>query len=169
MGLSFYKMWDLVYEHHTDYYTIFTEELMMAVFWEESLFDNRRQIGWKAGAVGYGQVEPSSIWLANAWAKRDYAGDSSWQPQDVLVSERKAVQVSGRLLARYYEHFNSRQSALNAYAGAPNLSIPPRWLACENALLALGRSWVDSSADEPAIKAALKLAKPNSDPDVAFP
>ncbi len=169
MGLSFYKMWDLVYEHHTDYYTVFTEELMMAIFWEESLFSNMRQIGWKVGAVGYGQVEPSSISLANLWAKRDYPSDSNWTAQDVLSSERKAVQISGRLLARYYEHFKSRPKALNAYAGQPNLSIPPRWIQCESALVALGRSWVNSTTDEGAIKAALKLAKPNSDPNVAFP
>jgi hypothetical protein len=164
MGLSFSRMADLVNEHHWDYWQIFSDELILAIFWEESTFTNARQIGWKQGAVGFGQVEPSTVTLANLWAKSTYPSDCNWTPADILTSERKAVQITSRVLARYYEALGSVRSALNAYAGSSNLHIPPRWIHCGDAL----RSMSDYS-DTDAVKAALKLAKPNSDPDIAFP
>ncbi len=38
MGLSFEKMADLVDQHHWDYWQIFPDELLLAIFWEESTF-----------------------------------------------------------------------------------------------------------------------------------
>ncbi len=164
MGLSFRKMADLVYQYHWDYWEVFPDELILAIFWEESTFTNARQIGWKQGAVGFGQVEPSTVTLANLWARRDYPDDSNWTPGDILSSDRKAVQITSRVLARYYEALGTAGSALNAYAGATNRSIPPRWLQCRDALLAMS-----DYSDTAAVKAALRLAKPNSNPDAAFP
>lgn len=164
MGLSFDKMADLVNQYHWDYWQVFPDELLLAIFWEESTFTNARQIGWKQGAVGFGQVEPSTVTLANLWARRDYPDDSNWTPGEILSSERKAVQITSRVLARYYEALGSVQSALSAYAGSSNAGIPPRWIACRNKLVAMS-----DYSDTDAVKAALKLAKPNSDPDAAFP
>jgi hypothetical protein len=164
MGLSFDKMVDLVDQYHWDYWELFPDELLLAIFWEESAFTNARQIGWKQGAVGFGQVEPSTVTLANLWAEKKYPADCHWTPADILNSERKAVQITSRVLARYYEALGSPHAALNAYAGSSNLHIPPRWMHCCDKLVAM-----DDYSDEDAIKAALKLAKPNSDPDVAFP
>jgi len=157
-------MADLVNQHHWDYWEIFPDELILAIFWEESTFTNARQIGWKQGAVGFGQVEPSTVTLANLWARRDYPSDSNWTPADILASERKGVQITSRVLARYYEALGSVQSALNAYAGSSNAHIPPRWIQCRDALVA-----ISDYGDTAAVKAALKLAKPNSNPDAAFP
>jgi hypothetical protein len=164
MGLSFDRIVTLVDQYHWDYWRVFPDELVLAIFWEESTFTNARQIGWKQGAVGFGQVEPSTVTLANLWAQRDYPSDCSWTPADVLASERKAVQITSRVLARYYEALGSVGSALNAYAGSSNLHIPPRWIQCRDALVAMS-----DYGDTDAVKAALKLAKPNSDPDAAFP
>jgi hypothetical protein len=164
MGLSFDKMVDLVGQYHWDHCDVFPDELILAIFWEESTFTNARQIGWKQGAVGFGQVEPSTVTLANLWARRDYPNDSHWMPADILGSDRKAVQITSRVLSRYYEALGSVQSALNAYAGSSNLGIPPRWIRCRDALLAMS-----DYSDRDAVKAALKLAKPNSNPDAAFP
>ncbi len=102
--------------------------------------------------------------LANLWARGKYPGDANWTPAEILMSERKGVQITSRVLARYYEALGSVQSALNAYAGTSNLHIPPRWIHCRDKLLAMS-----DYDDQDAVKAALKLAKPNSDPDVAFP
>jgi hypothetical protein len=164
MGLDFYKMADLVNQYHWDYWQIFPDELLLAIFWEESTFTNARQIGWKQGAVGFGQVEPSTVTLANLWAQRDYPDDCHWTPGDILTSDKKAVQITSRVLARYYEALGSMQSAINAYAGSSNASIPPRWIQCRDALAAMS-----DYGDTGAVKRALKLAKPNSDPDAAFP
>ena len=163
MGLNFYDMVDLVNKYHWDNWQEFPDELILAIFWEESTFTNGRQIGWKQGAVGFGQVEPSTVTLANIWAKRDYPSDANWTPADILTSDRKGVQITSRVLARYYEALGSVDSALNAYAGSSNLHIPPRWKKCRDALLAMS-----DYSDSDAVKAALKLAKPNSDPDAAF-
>jgi hypothetical protein len=164
MGLSFEDMADLVDQYHLDYWHIFPDELLLAIFWEESTFTNARQIGWKQGAVGFGQVEPSTVTLANIWARRDYPSDCKWTPADILNDDRKAVQITSRVLARYYEALGTVQSALNAYAGSSNLHIPPRWIQCQNKLVAMS-----DYGDTDAVNAALKLAKPNSNPDVAFP
>jgi hypothetical protein len=163
MGLNFYAMSDLVDQYHWDYWQIFPDELILAIFWEESTFTNARQIGWKQGAVGFGQVEPSTVTLANIWAKQNYPADCNWTPADILTSDRKGVQITSRVLARYYEALGSVDSALNAYAGSSNLHIPPRWKKCRDALVAMS-----DYSDSDAVKAALKLAKPNSDPDAAF-
>jgi hypothetical protein len=164
MGLSFDKMADLVNQHHWDHCEVLPDELILAIFWEESTFTNARQIGWKQGAVGFGQVEPSTVTLANLWAQRDYPGDCNWTPNDILTSDRMAVQITSRVLSRYYEALGTVHSALNAYAGSSNLDIPPRWCKCRDALLAMS-----DYSDHDAVKAALKLAKPNSDPNAAFP
>ncbi len=163
MGLNFYTMADLVDKYHLDYWQNFPDELILAIFWEESNFANARQIGWKQGAVGFGQVEPSTVTLANIWARDNYPSDCNWTPADILTSDRKGVQITSRVLARYYEALGSVDSALNAYAGSSNLHIPPRWKKCRDALVAMS-----DYSDEDAVKAALKLAKPNSDPDSAF-
>ena len=76
----------------------------------------------------------------------------------------KAVQITSRVLARYYEALGSVHAALGAYAGASNADIPPRWTKCRDALMAMS-----DYGDSGAVKAALKLAKPNSNPDAAFP
>jgi hypothetical protein len=163
MGLTFDKMADLVNRYHWDYWQIFPDELILAIFWEESTFTNARQIGWKQGAVGFGQVEPSTVTLANLWAQRDYPDDCHWTPGGILTSERLAVQITSRVLARYYEALGSKHNALNAYAGTSNADIPPRWIKCQNALAAMS-----DYSDTKAVVAALKLAKPNSDPSAAF-
>jgi hypothetical protein len=163
MGMNFYDMLDLVDKNHWDYWQIFPDELILAIFWEESTFTNARQIGWKQGAVGFGQVEPSTVTLANIWAQQNYPADCNWTPADILTSDRKGVQITSRVLARYYEALGSVDSALNAYAGSSNLHIPPRWKKCRDALVAMS-----DYSDSDAVKAALKLAKPNSDPDAAF-
>jgi hypothetical protein len=164
MGLSFSDMADLVDKYHWDYWQVFPDELILAIFWEESTFSNARQVGWKQGAVGFGQVEPSTVTLANIWAKRDYPDDCHWTPAEILSSERKGVQITSRVLARYYEALGSVGSALNAYAGSKNAHIPPHWIRCRDSLAAM-----TDYGDTDAVKAALKLAKPNSDPDIAFP
>ena len=86
MGLSFDKMADLVNQYHWDHWDVFPDELILAIFWEESTFTNARQIGWKQGAVGFGQVEPSTVTLANLWAQRDYPDDCHWTPSEILSS-----------------------------------------------------------------------------------
>jgi hypothetical protein len=44
-------------------------ELLIAVFWEKTLFENKRGVG---RAVGFGQVQPSTITVVNRfWEKQD--------------------------------------------------------------------------------------------------
>ena len=52
MSLSFNDMWDLIQTNHSP--SMFSCELLVGIFWEETMFTNRRQL--HGPAVGFGQL-----------------------------------------------------------------------------------------------------------------
>jgi hypothetical protein len=168
--ITFAHMWKLVINNYSTYFgkyqTIFTPEIMIAILWEESLFDNTVQQGG-GPAVGFGQVEKQEIPKVNAWFGTTFADDGS----DVLHHEAQGVQLAGLMLAMLYEVqikkgnlTNPRDVALLNYAGYPsNQNIPPKWKSCENELLKLGIRAAPikflSDSDVKNIKRALTFAR----------
>jgi hypothetical protein len=157
--------------------TVFTPELLTAIFWEESGFQNIPQMGG-GPAVGFGQVERATIKMVNK------AFNMNFTPEKILADDGLSVQIASYTLSLLLRSTRNKLAALNGYAGASanpaNAPIPGRWLECEKQLLAVHAS--DRSADgtsaferltyvlsAAAIKKALKAAKPSSNPDVAFP
>ena len=167
--IAFTQMWNLIQNNYSTYFgkyrTVFTPELMAAIFWEETLFDNTSQTGG-GPAVGFGQVEKPEIPKINAWFGTTFNRDGS----DVLQNEAQGVQLAGLALARLYEvqlkngnNANPKEAALLNYAGYPsNQHIPPKWRACESRLLLLGlaSSPTLSATVTAKIKDALRLARP---------
>jgi hypothetical protein len=156
---------------------VFTPELLTAIFWEESGFQNIAQFGG-GPAVGFGQVERNTIQSVNK------AFRTNFTPHSVLANDVQSVQVASYTLSLFLKGSRHKLAALNGYAGAAanpaNAIIPSRWLDCERKLQAVHASdlvagstavyeqltYVSSAA---AIKTALKAAKPDSNPDLAFP
>jgi hypothetical protein len=168
--ITFAHMWKLVINNYSTYFgkyrSIFNPEIMIAIFWEESLFENAPQRGG-GPAVGFGQVEKQEISKINAWFGTTFNNNGS----DVLHNEAQGVQLSGLMLAMLYEVQvkkgnlkNPRDVALLNYAGYPsNQNIPPKWKNCETELLklALSPSYITtlSTSDVKSIKKALTFAR----------
>lgn len=140
-GCSFEYIWGLVQKNNGIIApTAFTPELMIAIFWEESLFNNTAQVG-SGTAVGYGQVEPAEFYRFNAKnlqspsaAMRGMAEEA--QRKGYLVhnlppvskaggqtmlngalSDEQAVQVAMALVRDMHERKRSRNGILQGYAG----------------------------------------------------
>jgi hypothetical protein len=160
-SITFQRMWTLIHNNNktffgqANYHTPekFPPELLVGIFWEETLFQNIRQVGNKGPlpGFGFGQVQPDAIRLVNLKWSTTFNVNGS----DILQNEEQSVQVAGLLLAKLWEdqvngvrlgkQINSpeqmRKAALFNYAGGTarpqNALIPPKWLSCMKALLAL--------------------------------
>jgi hypothetical protein len=134
-ALTFFEMWGLVLQNYNSnlcpddaFRQLVTPELLMALFWEETQFQNRRQIDFDHNdwlkrwtmpveakhnpngnhAVGFGQAERESIITVKALRPHRLAGlipDTDPQAIDVktvdgviLADDNKAVQIAWRLL-----------------------------------------------------------------------
>jgi len=180
--ISFVHMWQLIHQNYGTYFgkykSVFTPELMTAIFWEETLFENRTQ--FKGGpAVGFGQVERPEIKKINHRFNTTFNEDGS----DALTSEPQSVQLAGLALAAMYEAQlelvkkgkqimpAARHAALLNYAGYPkNQDKPPRWEFCERQLAPLHLGPPPIRLDGvlvPRVKAALRLSRPSNDADFA--
>src|SRR5450432_2396348 len=54
-SLPFVDMWDLVMRVHGNHNPAFPPSLLIGLFWEETMFTNRKQSG--GPAVGFGQLQ----------------------------------------------------------------------------------------------------------------
>ncbi len=165
--LSFQEMWDLIIRHYycelptecnpsskssncpssKELLEIFSPELLIAIFWEETGFRNIPQLLAKGcgPAVGFGQVQGatrekgnkiSSIFLAC-----DFCGTKPvWEPQEILCDDAKAVKITGMLLWRLYcLTGKNKEGALLNYAGNAGNNRQPLvngWIECEKTLKA---------------------------------
>src|SRR5262245_40660999 len=61
-GKSYLQMYDLIGRSRVQpLQDLFTDFLIMAICWEESMFNNKKQDG-SGTAVGFGQTEPGELW-----------------------------------------------------------------------------------------------------------
>ncbi|MBL8229074.1 MAG: hypothetical protein JNL98_11375 [Bryobacterales bacterium] len=141
-GCSFAYIWDLVQKNNGIIApTPFTPELMIAIFWEESLFNNIAQVD-TGTAVGYGQVEPAEFYRFNARNLQSQSPAMRAMGQDVqrkgylihnlppvaksasgktqlngALTDEQAVQVAMALVRDMHERKRSRKGILEGYAG----------------------------------------------------
>jgi len=149
MSLSFNDMWDLIQTNHSP--SMFSCELLVGIFWEETMFTNRRQL--HGPAVGFGQVEPTTMKAVN-----DYYG-TNYSETLILIDDGTSVSITSDVLSMFTDKGLSPMGALNAYAGVKarpaNQKKVTQWLACEKILKAGGTDDTDN------VRAALLAAEPN--------
>jgi hypothetical protein len=108
----------------------------------------------------------------------------SFTPAQILADDSASVLITSFTLSMLLTGTGSKMASLHGYAGSAarpeNKPIPGQWLNCERQLQAVHASdrvpgsaavferltYVTQAAE---IKRALKAAKPNSNPDLAFP
>ena len=121
-----------------DQFQVCSKELILAICWEESFFQNIQQLG--GPAIGYGQLEKDGRRIAN----QHFAGNPSdfsegvFTAPVILSSQQTSIRAISHCLAGLLDSLGSQAAALNGYAGVrqrpANAVIPPRWKACESAL-----------------------------------
>lgn len=135
---SAFVMLSLVNSFHTEQTGTFSKELILAICWEETFFQNIAQPG--GPAVGYGQLESSGRRIANQHLTGDpAAGEGAFSRSGILGSPQLSISAISHCLAGLFERLGfSKSAALNGYAGVKdrpeNAVIPPRWEACATAL-----------------------------------
>jgi Putative peptidoglycan binding domain len=191
MGIfkSFSEMVGLTLLNHRKPNQPFKHSMLLAIFWEETLFGNIAQTGGGPG-VGFGQVEHQNFfWLNQPPAIANGYQVPSVNTTTVAVDDNIAVQVTSCLLLHYFfasqTPAGAEQFAYESYAGAnlpaaqlaktptrvntraKRIAIIDGWKACSGALDALpgviGAQPVPAQGYvgdvEDKILAALKLAK----------
>lgn len=190
-GCSFEYLWNLVLKNNQIIApTPFTPELMMSIFWEESLFNNIAQVG-SGTAVGYGQVEPAEFYrfdakklnspnagmkqMAQAVQAKGYlvhnlppvAKNGNKTVLNGTLTDEQAVQVSMALVRDMHERGRSRKGILDGYAGvgftgpqADHLKGNGRQKVIDGWLRCEAKLIACNKSDADAVMLALQEAKP---------
>lgn len=137
-GRSYALMRWTVAERNRD--GIFSNELLLAIFWERSLFVNARQ----DGGAGFGRLQPAHIDALRREAGMDVSA------QRILMSDLLSVDATIAYLKLLTTRLNSRDAALVAFAGS-EVTVE-RWRRAERALCR-------AAGDESRIEQALSLAR----------
>ena len=155
---SAFVMLFLVNQFH-DQLQVCSRELILAICWEESFFQNIPQVG--GPAVGYGQLERDGRRIANQHLTRNLSDFSEgvFTAQAILASQQLSIRAVSHCLAGLFDALGSQEAALKGYAGVrarpANAVIPPRWKACERELQkALAAFPFDPIAFENALRKA---------------
>ncbi len=149
-SLTFGKMWALAERGNVlDTKGEFTTELLMAIFWEESMFKNIGQLDFESGgrmrAWGFGQVQVETMQMLNAlYAERRH----HYTPASVTGDQQTSVDMTIDYLRRLRTVLkaSTKRSILCMYgegkgeskASANTISTVNAWLNCESQLLAAG-------------------------------
>ena len=134
---SAFVMLFLVYLFH-DQFQVCSKELILAICWEESFFQNIQQLG--GPAVGYGQLEKDGRRIANQHFTGNLSdfSEGAFTAPAILSSQQTSVRAISHCLAGLFDRLGSQAAALDGYAGVrqrpANAAIPPRWKACERDL-----------------------------------
>jgi len=137
-AFSFQDMVDLAYANNMAMWQVFPDELVLAICWEETQFNNIPQD--KGSAVGLGQVEPGELPKLRQYGV--YLDRKA-----ILNDPANAIEAVSYMLMHSYVSQTSttktRREALKRYAGyysdhaAWRLNTIAGWEACEKALLAI--------------------------------
>jgi hypothetical protein len=170
----FPEMRELVFRYHVGDLGAVLPELLLAIFWHESRFQNIGQ-HWEAGQEvgghgwGFGQVERRVIGMVNTHFRRSY-------PSGRPLSDQQSIEITSLTLHLQltYPQKVSVPQALHAYATSaqgrraalrPGWRPGPMvsgWLACMEALKFLRDKPLPSSYTDPdvvrRIWAALRMA-----------
>lgn len=189
-GKSFGEMFLLTLKNHR-LPNPFTHQLMLGIFWEETLFTNRKQIGGGPG-VGFGQVERQNFFfLTQPRALQLNYFVQGVSSNTTQLDDDRSVQVASCVLIHLFHAPENKgpdkhKFALEAYGGVheaagTSLTAEERrakirgWKACELHLQMLNlfsmndlfaRAFTIREIEDQII-AALKKAKP-FDPAIKF-
>jgi hypothetical protein len=153
-GTSFLRMWTLIQNNYTTYFgrykTAFPPEVLLAIFWEETLFNNIRQPNGEPGrdGIGFGQVQEDTIKKVNSyWVdKKADSAPMTFVPNEILRDDQQSVQISGLALAMIWERSLEAGNPLSDanimracenYAGTGNHAKAHLWNKCWTPLKAL--------------------------------
>lgn len=128
-GKSFADMYELTFLGNR-FKDDFSDRLLLAIFWEETCFNNIHQSG-KGTAVGFGQVEPSEFWKLKPYGlglpptrkivtRTMVSGKEETTTKTVagsIPTEAQSVQMTACILHALRQHFKSQKACLEAYAG----------------------------------------------------
>jgi len=159
-GNDFATMANLVNDNGSDN-PLVTDQLLIAIFWEESLFNNIKQPG--GTAIGFGQIEPSELKRMNA------SGDIHVDVGGVLSDPEASVNATAQVLEALFSKLG-KPAGLRGYAGygfkndaswkAARQAIINGWTSCEQALLNISSNILDAGDDPDAVIAALRKSRP---------
>ena len=139
------RMIYLVLTQHVTLLGVFSHELLLAICWEESFWQNSPQYGG-GPAVGYGQLESGGRIKAHQFSVGDYNTfeEGMFTRQMILGSGEISMRGTSYCLCGLYSHpqlGHTRRAALDAYAGVryrpENKDCPDKWLACAEDLKGL--------------------------------
>jgi hypothetical protein len=152
---KFSEMWNLIDRNYRES-DFGSRELLIGIFWEETMFQNRKQL--HGPAVGFGQIEPATIERLNTWANQ-----KKWfNPTLVLISDDASVRVTIEVLNMLASKLSTSRAVLDGYAGTfhrpKNGTKVTQWLACESILQNAGDL---ENFDSETVTKALNAAEPN--------
>lgn len=153
--------------------TPISTELMLAIFWEESFFNNVVQSGGGT-AVGFGQTEPYEFWRFDAKGSSSQLAKQKGYlvhhlPQRVSIGRRKArltaplddftsVKVACAMVRDLFERGKrSKLSILQAYGGVGFTGQQPAHLAAPGGRMKIIQGWLDC---ETALKSVRQSGSP---------
>ncbi|GMV25935.1 MAG: hypothetical protein AMXMBFR58_19660 [Phycisphaerae bacterium] len=162
---SFFEMAALTVQHNR-LASRFSHELLLAIFWDRSLFRNTQQPSASGNglAVGFSRMDVAAICVANfARTGELLNGCLPHSPQSVLLDEAASVQATVDCLEGLgaLHSLPNDRAVLDAFAGEHQRHLPMRWLACEAQL----RDAMHGAASDPLkwdcrrIETALRLLK----------
>jgi hypothetical protein len=146
---TFTEIWELIDSVYEDS-DFGSKELLIGLFWEETMFQNRKQL--YGPAVGFGQVEPQIIKVINKHFSKGY------NETLILISDHASVRITIDVLNMLRSKLSTARGVLDGYAGTKHrpqngLKVE-QWLKCE-AILQNG------GFDAETVTNALKAAEPN--------
>ena len=160
-GTDVGTMTDLINENNGAQNPLVTDQLLLAIFWEESLFNNIKQIG--GTAIGFGQMEPTELKRMNG------AGDIQIDVSRILADPAASVDATAQMLDALVWKLG-KSEALRGYAGyyfqkdaafrARRQLTITGWLNCESGLLGISQNILDLVGAPDATIEALKKARP---------
>jgi hypothetical protein len=162
-SMSVERFWRLVDNYNQPIVAGLTDELILAICWEETFFTNKAQVG--GSAIGFGQTEPAELNRMNQAGYIKVNMAAMWL-EDVAISA--VVQMLGY----YVKLYPNRRDALKAYAGYNfrktkewhdnRNGIMDGWEACETALKAISAGGIPDFKDsgvQDKILQALNLSR----------
>ena len=163
-GMPYEDMYDLIYQTRPQVASMFSIELFIAIFWEESLFNNVLQD--KGTAWGFGQVEPAELYKVERPRPSGKGGYTMAEEKGYVVeglpprqkvgkqtflmgklTPEQSVKITAGLLCHNFFLKGSKINALYIYAGVgySGEDVPER-LAAAGSREALVAGWLECEA-----------------------
>ncbi len=163
---SFFEMVSLAVANNR-YPSEFSMELVLAICWEGSRFQNIEQ-GGRTGvdsAVGFGRIDRDGIRSANYLRTGRFPNDTEpYNRETILLDDAAAIAVIPDCLhaIRTIDRVESRDEVLATFACGDRTGPASRWKACETELKAVMQGFMFDPLkwDPLKIEAALRKARP---------